>query len=449
MQRTDCKIFMKYKTVCHILLFAGIVLLSYCGIAYYLGNSSGVGLIVVIALISLAIAFRGFLRLRGFSYTILIFAAVALAMFYPAYFVNVGSFQLKSVIVPFVQLTMFGMGAHMSYSDFKAVIRMPKGVIVGICCHYIIMPLVGFTLSKLFAFRQEVAGGIVLIGCVPSAMASNVMSYLAKANLALAVTIGACSTVVSPFVTPFMMKLLGGHYVKVDVIKMMVDITEMIIIPIVAGFIFNLFYFGNTLKRAKVLQLIGFALIIVITNFILFVHSGATWNEFYSSIVASVFWFYLVPMAAAIMFSKIRKITGFNIKQALSLVAMLGIVVNTVIITTSGRDNLLQVGGLLIIVCLLHNVAGFGIGYTIAKLLGLCESDRRTIAFEVGMQNGGVATGLAFQMGKVATLGLASTIFGPLQNITGSALANWFKNRIPTISQENVAAGDTLKEITT
>jgi BASS family bile acid:Na+ symporter len=101
-------------------------------------------------------------------------------------------------------------------------------------------------------------------------------------------------------------------------------------------------------------------------------------------------------------------------------------VINTVIITSSGRDNLLQVGGLLIVTCFLQNIVGFNLGYFTGKLFGLPERDRRTLAFEVGMQNGGIATGLALKMGKVASVGLASAIFGPLQNLTGSALANWF-----------------------
>lgn len=117
------------------------------------------------------------------------------------------------------------------------------------------------------------------------------------------------------------------------------------------------------------------------------------------------------------------------IENGLSFSAMLGIVINTVIITTSGRDNRLQVGGLLIITCFLHNIIGLSVGYLTALLAGLPKKDRRTIAFEVGMQNGGATTGLALQMGKVATVGLASAIFGPLQTVTGSALANWFRKR--------------------
>jgi BASS family bile acid:Na+ symporter len=99
------------------------------------------------------------------------------------------------------------------------------------------------------------------------------------------------------------------------------------------------------------------------------------------------------------------------------------------IITASGRDSLLEVGGLLIITSILHNLSGYTLGYTLSWLVGMPEKDRRTIAFEVGMQNGGLASGLALQMGKIATVGLAPAIFGPLMNITGSVLANWWRGK--------------------
>lgn len=412
-----------------ILLTLAILLLLSTGVLYVAGSQFLVGPLLVLALVLLAIAFRGFTSLKGFSYTIWILAAVSVAMFYPDYFFTVGDFQLKRLIVPFVQLTMFGMGAHMSFNDFKGVIKMPKGVFIGIGCHFIIMPLVGFSLSHLFDFPPEIAGGVILIGCVSSAMASNVMSYLSGANLALAVTIGACSTILSPFVTPFLMKWLGGQYVEIDIAHMMIDITNMIIIPIVAGFIFNLFYYGQETQRAKTIQLVGFAWIIGLTNVLLQLIVRQPISNFLMSLGMSFFWFYGLPMLIAILLKKRPQISRAMIENCLSFAAMLGIVINTVIITASGRDNLLQVGGLLIITCLLHNMIGLSVGYLTALLAGLPEKDRRTIAFEVGMQNGGVATGLALQMGKVATVGLASAIFGPLQNVTGSALANWFRKR--------------------
>lgn len=409
------------------------------GIFHYLGYVHATGLSLIGALVTLALSFAGMPATRGFAYTIWILVAVSAAMFYPGSFQTIGSFQLKRVIVPFVQLTMFGMGAHMSFEDFKGVIMMPKGVMIGVFCHFIVMPLVAFSLSHLFPFPPEIAGGVILIGCVSSAMASNVMSYLAGANLALAITIGSMSTILSPFVTPFLMQWLGGQYVEVDVAHMMIDITKMIIIPVVAGFIFNMFYYGNASGKSNGIQLFSFALVMVITNVMLAFITRSDMAAFLLSTASSFVWFYFLPMGAAILLKRSQNITRRMIESSLSFAAMLGIVINTVVITASGRDNLLAVGGMLIVTCLIHNVAGLSLGYFLAMLFGLPEKDRRTIAFEVGMQNGGVATGLALQMGKVSTVGLASTIFGPLQNVTGSALANWFRKR-------DKPAGDTLTE---
>ncbi|MFZ4412911.1 MAG: bile acid:sodium symporter family protein [Bacteroidales bacterium] len=398
-------------------------------VIYLFNLSFSLPLFLVAGLISTAIAFNGYPKLKGFSYTIWILVGISLGMFYSSSFVLVGDFQLKRLIVPFVQVTMLGMGAQMSFDDFKGVVKMPKGVITGVLCHFTIMPLVGFALSKLFHFSPEIAAGVVLIGCVPSAMASNVMSFLAKANLALAVTIGAVGTLLSPFLTPLLMRMLGGEYIQINVLGMMIEIINMIIVPIVAGFIFNLFYNNKNSLKSKTIQLYSFAAIILITNIVLHFSTNATIIDSWKVWATSMAWFYIAPMLIAIFLKRMKNITIDMISSSLAFVAMLGIVINTIIITAAGRDSLMQVGGLLILSCLIHNMIGFTIGYGSATLMGLPEKDRRTIAFEVGMQNGGVATGLALQMGKIATVGLASAIFGPLQNLTGSTLVYIFKKR--------------------
>ena len=107
----------------------------------------------------------------------------------------------------------------------------------------------------------------------------------------------------------------------------------------------------------------------------------------------------------------------------LPLVSMVGIALIILVITAAGRDSLLQIGPVLIGLVLIHNVLGYGIAYGCSKLLGFQEQDARTLAIEVGMQNAGLASGLANILGKITTLGLAPAVFGPLQNITGSILA--------------------------
>jgi BASS family bile acid:Na+ symporter len=138
---------------------------------------------------------------------------------------------LTELFLPFsLAVIMFGMGTSMSFEDFVGVVKMPKGVFIGVTSHFIIMPLLGFTLASLSPLEPEIAAGIVLIGCSPNGMASNVISYLAKANLALSVTITAISTMLSPFVTPLLMKLLAGALVEIDVVHMMWDIMKMVIL---------------------------------------------------------------------------------------------------------------------------------------------------------------------------------------------------------------------------
>jgi BASS family bile acid:Na+ symporter len=285
------------------------------------------------------------------------------------------------------------------------------------------MPLVGFGIAQIFSFPPEIAAGIILIGCVPSGLASNVMSYLAKANLALAVTIGAISTLLSPFVTPMLMKWLGGQFIEVNFWKMMLDILNMIILPIVAGFIFNLFSRGDT--RRKAVQLISYAAVIFLTRL---VYMKTSQGDFLRGLLVSLAWFFVLPMLAGLLVHQL-KIDNKWLEKALSLISMAGIALIVAIITAAGRNSLLEVGALLVITSLLHNLTGYTLGYTLSWLTGMPEKDRRTVAFEVGMQNGGLASGLALQMGKVATVGLAPAIFGPLMNVTGSVLANWWRSR--------------------
>lgn len=376
---------------------------------------------------SLAIGVRGFSTFKGLAYTIWIFTAVAASMFYPEYFTSAGNFQFKVLIVPLLQVIMFGMGSQMSLSDFTGVIKMPKGVFIGVGAQFFIMPLVAFVISRIFNFPPEIAAGIILVGCVPSGLASNVMSYIAKANLALSVTITAISTMLSPLTTPFLMKMLGGQLIEVNFWSMMLGILNMIILPIVAGFIFNLFNSGKENIRSKVIQLAVFFVIILLTNLVFVKANEADFSGFLLAMIKSLGWFFFLPMIGGVILQHFLKGDKQLMEKILSMLSMVGIAVIITIITATGRDSLLKVGALLMLTSLLHNVSGYSLGYGVSWLFGMPEKDRRTLAFEIGMQNGGLASGLALQMGKIATVGLAPAIFGPLMNITGSALASWWR----------------------
>ncbi|NML23110.1 bile acid:sodium symporter family protein [Pseudoflavitalea sp. G-6-1-2] len=347
-----------------------VLLLTAIGITVF-GEIQQAGPLYILFFILLAVGFRGYKTLKGFSYTVIIFAAVTTALFYPHYFIEYNGFKFAVLISPLIQLIMFGMGTSMSFEDFVGVVKMPKGVLIGVLSHYIIMPLIGFTLANVSGFHPEIAAGIILIGCSPNGMASNVISYLAKANLALSVTITAISTMLAPFVTPLLMNLLAGAFIKINIMDMMFDIFKMVIIPILAGLLFNKFFSGK-----------------------------AGWLD-----------------------------------KAMPVVSMAGIAFIIVIITAAGRNSLLTIGPALVLLVLIHNVAGYTLGYWSGKLFKMNERDCRTIAIEVGMQNGGLASGLAKSMGKIATVGLAPAIFGPLMNVTGSILASYWHRKPPVDTQ--------------
>ncbi len=399
-------------------------------ICYYIKQSHLAGPLLIAGFVSAAIAVRGFKRLKGFSYSIMIISAVTISMYYPQYFLSAGGFQFKLLIVPLLQIIMFGMGSQMSLNDFVGVIKMPKGVIAGVICQFTIMPVVGISLVTLFQFPPEIAAGVVLVGSSPSGMASNVMSFIAKANLALSVTLTAFATLLSPLMTPLLMKTFAGELITIDFWNMMSGIFNMVILPICAGLIFNLFANGYNLKRNQALQVVSMIAVIFLKSLINYITTNMSGSSLFNAFLFDTGLFALLPICGAFVFRVLAKGDKELLDKLLSFISMLGIGVIITIITAAGRDSLLEVGLLLILACFLHNSFGYALGYGVSKLLRLKEQDCRTIALEVGMQNGGLASGLAVEMGKVATVGLAPAIFGPVMNITGSSLATWWRGKI-------------------
>jgi BASS family bile acid:Na+ symporter len=228
---------MKFKSVYKAFyLIAGVLLLAWIFVTIIELHSWG-GWLLMLLFLSVAIAFRGNSFLQGFSYTLLIFAAVSLSMYYPQYFKTVGNFNLSLIIVPLLQLIMFGMGTELSLQDFTRILQMPKGVIVGCICHYTIMPMVGFGVAYMFNFPPEIAAGIILVGCSPSGLASNVMCYLSRGNLALSVSVTTVSTLLAPFLTPLLMQLLGGSFIKIHLLDMVWEMVKMVVIPVAVGMV--------------------------------------------------------------------------------------------------------------------------------------------------------------------------------------------------------------------
>jgi BASS family bile acid:Na+ symporter len=139
----------------------------------------------------------------------------------------------------------------------------------------------------------------------------------------------------------------------------------------------------------------------------------------------------IIPIGAGLGFHYLVRGRFSWLDKAMPLLSMAGIAFILTIITAAGRDNLVQVGALLIVATFIHNIAGYFLGYWSARILRFRERDCRTIALEVGMQNAGLASGLALALGKLATAGLAPAIFGPVMNVTGSSLASWWHNHLP------------------
>lgn len=358
------------KLVFKIVLGLGFLSLISAAILYLNSNASIAEPFLIASFIAIAIGIRGVTVLRGFAYPVMIFGVVSTALIFPQYFIEISGFKLSLLITPLIQLIMFGMGTTMSFKDFLGIFRSPKGVLIGVAGQFILMPLIGFALAGISTFPPEIAAGIILIGCVPGAVASNVIAYLAKANVALSITVTAATTLLAPFLTPLIMKFLAGSYLEINVLDMMWDIMKMVILPIGLALLFN----ELLGKKAKFLE------------------------------------------------------------KVMPLVSMFGIAFIIIIVTALGRDSLLSVGPVLLLFVLAHNISGYISGYWLAWLFKMNERDCRTIAITVGMQNGGMAKGLAYGLGKLGTVGLAPMIFGPMMNITGSILASYWQRK--SISNE-------------
>lgn len=309
--------------------------------------------------------------LKQLAFTIWIATGVVVGMAFSTWFITfppefpwLGGQEMSVVFIPVLQIIMFAMGTTLSVGDFTRVFKMPIGVLIGLVCQFTIMPFVGFFLAYSFGLPPEIAAGLVLVGCSPSGLASNVMAFIAKANVAMSVTMTAFSTLLAPLLTPVLMKTLAGEMVAIDVPDMMWKMTKIVLLPVLGGLLFHHLVY----HRHK-------------------------WLD-----------------------------------RVMPMVSMIGILIMTVLTVAVGRDKLMQVGPLLVVACVIHSTSGFGLGYCVCRLLGRDKLTCRTIALEVGLQNSGMAAGLAKSLGKVATLGLVPIVFGPTMNIIAATLANWWRS---------------------
>ncbi len=346
-----------------VLIGIAIVFLVAGAVMLVRGEHQGILPMFSGAILCVALASAGSAASRKWSFLIWLSTAIVVGMTFPSWFIGVGDFKFTRLFIPLLQLIMFCMGTTLSVADFRRVVRMPGGVMVGILCQFTIMPFLGYVLAKLSGFPPEIGAGIILVGSVPSGLASTVMVFVARADVALSVTLTAMTSLLAPLITPFLMQWLAGEMVQINAGKLMWDLTKMTVIPVLAGLAWHHW-----------------------------MQHRAQW-----------------------------------LSRVMPYFSMAGIIAMTLLTIAVGRDNLLRLGVMLIVICFLHSTAGYFLGYLVCRGLRMNKVICRTIAFEVGMQNAGMGSAIAASLNKVATLGLAPIVFGPVMNLTASTLANWWR----------------------
>ena len=384
----------------------------------------------VAASIGAALGCRAIPALVTYQFTVWVLVTVVLGMLYPAQCLSLGGLDLKNkhLLTAMIQLVMFGMGTQMTIAELKSVKNMSYPVFIGILLQFSVMPVVGWGIAKALGMPPEIAAGVVLIGACSSGLASNVMSYIAEANLPLSLTLTAIGTVTAPLTTPFWMWLLAGRWTAIDVVGMMMDIIKIVIVPVGAALLHDWLRHAPAAARRTLTTgcLLGLAAAL------------GTWLAGLWSVPLTAGGEPTRPALLAIYCAGAVLVgIGYHalwqlwpgVERWMPAAAMFGILFVTLITIAKGRGQLMDLGVELFIASVLHNVVGLALGYAICKLSRVDERSSRTIAMEVGIQNGGMASGLANEMGKIDTVGLAAAVFIPWMNISGSLLANYWRRR--------------------
>jgi BASS family bile acid:Na+ symporter len=250
------------------------------------------------------------------------------------------------------------------------------------------------------------------------------MVYLAKANLVLSVIVTAMATLAAPLLTPLLMKTLAGTLIEIKFVDMMMEIIKIVLVPIGAALLHDFLKRAGTTQKKKVHLIAAVAAIWIIAVVLLqrnidnngLLQCMQLSAFFAGAVIAGVLYHWLW-----VKFPKLDRI--------MPLISMFGIIYFTTVTTAAGRENLMKVGVLLFMASAIHNAAGYFFGYWLSRLFGMDKNSSRTIAFEVGLQNGGMASGIAGSMGKLGTVGLAAAVFSPWMNISGSLLANYWRRK--------------------
>lgn len=266
-------------------------------------------------------------------------------------------------------IIMLGMGLTLGVEDFKGAFRMPGAVAVGFVGQYCIMPFMGWAVATGLELPTPMAVGVILVSCCPGGTASNIVTYLAKANVALSVLMTAASTMAAVVMTPLLTKHLAGKLVPVDATEMILSTLQVVLAPVMLGVALN-----THAKRA--------------------VAKVAPWMPLVSSLTVAL--------------------------------------ICASIIGQSRRAILDSLGLLTLSVFILHT-GGFGLGYLFAKVLGYDKTIRRTISIEVGMQNSGLGVVLAGKHFADPLTAVPCAVSSVFHSVIGSVLAGVWRRETPTV----------------
>ncbi|MGP4789756.1 bile acid:sodium symporter family protein [Psychrobacter sp. 1Y11] len=262
----------------------------------------------------------------GKTFAVWALLSAVLGFLFPELFTS-----LAFLIVPILGLIMFGMGMTLKTSDFLEIVKRPKPVIIGLLAQFTLMPLIAYLLTVIFQVDPLIAVGVILVGCCPGGTSSNVITFLAKGDVALSVAITSISTLLAPFLTPILLEVFAGQLIDIDLLSMMITITKIVIVPILLGIVVHKFL-GTKIEAAI---------------------------------------------------------------TVLPLVSVLGISIIIAAVVAVSKATILDSGAIVFVVVALHNLFGYSLGYLIARFLGFTEMQRRAIMVEVGMQNSGLGAALA------------------------------------------------------
>lgn len=264
----------------------------------------------------------------------------------------------KAVIVPLLALVMFGMGLTLEAADFRRVAERPGVILVGVVLQYALMPLIAWGVGATLDLEPALLAGMILVGASPGGTASNVICYLARGDVALSISLTAVSTLLSIVLTPVLCALYMDVSIEVPVGDMLVSILQMVLAPVLSGVMINR-YFHRHLRSVQAL---------------------------------------------------------FPLVSVLAIAWIIGIIV------ALNAARFEQVGIVLLVAVMAHNLLGLAGGYALAHLLGYGPVRARTLAIEVGMQNSGLAVALAVKF-FTPLAALPGAVFSIWHNLSGSLLA--------------------------